>query len=252
MCTVTVYRPALATAKHTLSADLPQLVVTMNRDERRDRQAEVPPQRYDHQQSLRLYPLDSDANGTWFGVNQLGICLSLLNRYDSIDYTASKSRGLIIPDLLLLDSVQTIKAALLDMALGQFSPFTLFINTAYDSAVAQWDGRNLAINKPMVGAYMHISSSSWQSDDVLPWRKSLFETWVEQGAEHNAQGMPSYNLMQPEGWAKYAPRVSRENAYTKSITQYAIYAKQVQAKYWSEQVLPNGTSQDATMHLSSL
>lgn len=68
MCTVTVHRSAN------------RLLVTMNRDEARDRAPEVPPAIH-HNDVNWLAPSDSARGGTWIGVNDRGVVACLLNGY---------------------------------------------------------------------------------------------------------------------------------------------------------------------------
>lgn len=244
MCTVTVHRIHDEQVKSSEQS----LVVTMNRDERRDRAAELQPQIY----TDALYPLDSEAGGTWFGINKYGVCLSLLNRYDAINYTAKRSRGLLIPELLIYRTVSSIKAALLKIDLKDFAPFTLMINTFDTCEIIQWSGQEFILQHPMISEYMHLSSSSWKPKAVLPWRQTAFEEWVENGAQYHKNKLPLYNLHQPLGKADYAPLVSREQSYTKSITQYHCQNAQVSSFYWNDKALPNGKPVSLTMPLHTV
>ncbi len=229
MCTVTVVRPLASKQK--------KLIVTMNRDERRDRLPEIALDLY---QEKFLYPVDSEAQGTWCGANQFGLSLCLLNRYDEIAYEPSKSRGLLIPSLLACETLEQLKLEIVDIDLSVYAPFTLFVNNIDHGELLHWDGKTFIVEKPFGQTHTHFSSSSWNAKRVLPWREREFTRWAEQGASNNKQGMPTYNLLQPKGEEAFAPFVSRDNAYTKSITQFIINDESVEGRYWPEEALPKG------------
>lgn len=237
MCTVTVAR---------LAAD--NLIVTMNRDELRDRATEQAP-KYFKAAVEAIYPIDTQAKGTWCAVNAYGLVFSLLNRYDNIDYHANISRGNIILKLLACENAEDVLKNIQQLNIKQYAPFSLFINGFAESILIHWDGNNLHTNNIENQRFYSFTSSSWLAAEVLPWREQQFKIWLDKGAEHNQQGLPTYNLLQPKNKSDYAPLVSREHSYTKSITQFNLTSDKAVCRYWSENQLPEGKYQEIKMPL---
>src|SRR4051812_25136028 len=96
-----------------------------NRDEKRTRKSAVAPGLRTAGGTRFIAPLDGDFGGTWIAVNEHGVSICLLNRYDT---TARGwvSRGLLVLDLM--GSSRSATEAVQSAArryLSQFSPFTL-------------------------------------------------------------------------------------------------------------------------------
>src|SRR5215470_2366098 len=76
-----------------------------NRDERHTRKPALPPAVREQRGIRFVTPIDGDHGGSWIGVNQFGLSLCLLNRYQNeavssdgvFDYT---SRGLLLLELI--------------------------------------------------------------------------------------------------------------------------------------------------------
>ena len=81
--------------------------VWFNRDEQRSRQIATPPAIYSSSQGLKsIYPVDPQGGGTWFGINEAGLTIGLLNDYQNQTNTKPddqgeiRSRGLLVKDAL--------------------------------------------------------------------------------------------------------------------------------------------------------
>lgn len=210
----------------------------MNRDEHRERATETAPV-VDNKRAA-IYPVDTQAHGTWCAVNTAGVVFSLLNRYDQIHYQPTLSRGQIILQHLDCDSVQAVLNKLCNVAMTNYAPFSLFINTFTQSVLVHWNGLALSEQRYAAEPYTSFSSSALQAEQVLPWRQQQFNAWVKAGAPHTAQGMPTYNILQPEQHKTFAPFMSRPQACTKSITQFTVTSQNIISKYWPQSQLPQG------------
>lgn len=221
----------------------------MNRDEQRDRAAEQAPAFDTHRGAI--YPIDTQAQGTWCAVNTAGIVFSLLNRYDKIGYQPMASRGQIILQLLDSASVQLVLQKLQTLTLADTAPFSLYINTDQHSVLLHWNGRALSEQWQAAAPYASFSSSALQAEQVLPWRQQQFAAWVKAGAEHTAQGLPTFNILQPAEHKAFAPFMSRPQACTKSITQFTVTPHSITSKYWAQSQLPQGAYDYQTQSRSS-
>lgn len=203
-------------------------MLTMNRDEARTRGPELPPEvnRPDDAPAW-LAPRDSDKGGTWIGVNEHGIVACLLNRYQDYDPALlpeqPRSRGAIIPRLMVCRSMTTCRQ-LLDYAMDQladYPPFTLLLASPGKGMRLDWAGTGSVLEEPLNEPWAMVSSSFFESDGVLPWRKKLFDAWRRDGAPC-LDGIPDFHRLQPAGKATWAPLMARGISCTRSITQVFV------------------------------
>ena len=111
-----------------------------NRDEKRTRKAAAAPQLQTARGTRFIAPLDAECGGTWIGVNEHGVSVCLLNRYDRAA-RGRVSRGLLVLDLLGSRSAAEAVQSIAERDLGQFSPFTLAVlEPAFPAALCLWDG----------------------------------------------------------------------------------------------------------------
>ena len=113
-----------------------QVIVTSNRDEHIQRASAIAPQKFTLNTTHAYYPVDPQANGTWFCVKQNGEIFVLLNGAEFKHIRAAnykKSRGLILLDLL--DNSQPI-LEWERFNLDQIEPFTVVAYT--ENKLQQW------------------------------------------------------------------------------------------------------------------
>ena len=79
----------------------------MNRDESRARHEAGIKAREASKVNL-LFPVDGLAGGTWFGINDSGVVMALLNRYQAQHVRNPITRGKIIPNCLSRGSYNNI------------------------------------------------------------------------------------------------------------------------------------------------
>jgi len=198
MCTVTIFK----------SGD--KTILTMNRDEARDRPKETPPNVHGNM----FFPVDTQAGGTWIGANKKGDFYCLLNRYDSGAPAPKFSRGLIIPKLLKESDAKITES--------DYSPFTLVSFVDGLLSVKQWDG-NIANITHEKDYPFFITSTSYEANSVKPYRKKLFETFLPKKADTPEQIL-AFHMAQEQGMEDHAINVSRIHSRTTSITQIIISA----------------------------
>src|SRR5882724_8716006 len=74
-----------------------------NRDELHTRKPALPPRVHERSDVRFIAPIDGDLGGSWIGVNEFGLSLCLLNRYQDGEQSATeskKSRGLLLAGLM--------------------------------------------------------------------------------------------------------------------------------------------------------
>jgi uncharacterized protein with NRDE domain len=127
-----------------------------------------------------IAPIDSFANGTWIGVNDINNVIILLNggnENHSRNKTYRKSRGLIVLELLSSE-LPVVDWNLMD--LKDIEPFTLIIYSDDHLFQLVWDGTN-KIRMLLDAAVPHIfSSSTLYTPAAKANRKQLFDNWIEE------------------------------------------------------------------------
>lgn len=244
MCTVTILREASS------------VLATMNRDEALTRGPELPPRKHVSKGGLDwMAPHDSDKGGTWMGTNALGVVACLLNAYrpgESLRPDPSggfRSRGEIIPEALERGSVGDALAWLL----GEFDPrlypsFDLMLVSPDAGMRVTWLGQGKVEARDVATGWTVISSSGWDSRDVIRWREREFERWRAAGCALVGT-LPSFHLLQEAGHEDRSPLMKRDWSSTRSVTQVRVDAveRRVSLRYWPDPK-PSSTSPDSELN----
>lgn len=206
------------------------LLVTMNRDEKKDRAPEVPPHKWNSPDIIA--PQDSKGLGTWAAINQSGQIACLLNGYQEQDFKKSglKSRGEIIPAILASENPYV---AAENIEASQYASFDLFVIDGTDLKHYCWNGKDYSQRNIDPQEWFFFTSSSWNSKEVKQTRRNAYEDWYKQGAliENN---LPNIHIYQSAGSSAYSVLMEREDACTKSITQFECHKGGNVLRYWPE------------------
>lgn len=146
-----------------------------NRDEKRTRKPAAPPQLYTQEGTRYIAPRDGDHGGTWIATNERGMSLCLLNGTPNGErFINSRSRGLLIPDLIAAQTLWEACERLANTNLSCYAPFTLIgLEPGTPATYIEWDGIETAI-VTYADHYMPVTSSSFDPDDVRQRRKAEF------------------------------------------------------------------------------
>jgi uncharacterized protein with NRDE domain len=213
----------------------------MNRDEARSRH-EGDFQQLTDSQPHRLFPTDSLAGGTWFGANQKGLVLALLNRYQASNPNGHKSRGLLIPHFLStwLSASQT--AELDARALHDYNPFDLIASDSQQTWQLSWDGNDVRL-KQRTESHFSFSSSALNTNQVLDYRQSLFKDWQQKlprsiaPSELAQSVLRDFHLQQTPSAETQSVLMDRHEAHTKSICQARVTDTATHLQYFDESTL---------------
>ena len=214
----------------------------MNRDEQKERKEEkelFQTRPFDNGIKT-IYPIDSVSQGTWFGFNEYGITLALLNRYQDPLIENAKSRGSIIPSLLPYSSMKALLNALLEKEFSQFNPFDLVIIDQQNVHKLSWNGKNTSNKSQSTSHAFFLSSSSINTEKTLAYRQSLFERYlVQNNEESNCQFriLHDFHLLQDKADLSASIRMQRENTHTKSISQLRAGPTRLDYSYFNEESL---------------
>lgn len=170
MCTVTIVPKPNASRAFRMAC---------NRDELHGRSPALPPQQREFENTQALMPIDPASGGTWVGVNEHGLALTLLN-YNPADPPTNRdlSRGGVIPSLLHAQSVHQVIQGLVGLERERMMPFRL---VACDGeSVLLWRSTEpveRVVVDPWDGEPVMWTSSGLGDHVVEGPRRALFEGW---------------------------------------------------------------------------
>ena len=210
MCTVTV-------VPHDRGVRL-----VCNRDEQRTRSVALPPQIYDLGGRLAVFPLDPQGGGTWIGVNDAGIVISLLNLKGATPATRNRtqgSRGLIVRNLLHCASLPHAIALAENLDPRAFEAFRVVIVHDGRVAVGTSDGiASIRCTEQRLDRPLLFTSSSLGDAVVGPPRERLFERMVVRNSTGWLGGQTRYHQHQWPHRPEISVRMERRDALTVSRT----------------------------------
>src|SRR5690349_6351641 len=120
----------------------------MNRDEPLTRSQALPPSIFQSGDLLAIYPSE-ESGGTWIACNQHGVTFALLNWNVTATnlLTQQRSRGTLIPHLIVKSTFDEVAGALGQMTFDGLLPFRL-IGIFPDHQQARewrWDGKSFEV-----------------------------------------------------------------------------------------------------------
>ena len=156
------------------------LVVAANRDEFLDRPATAPT--CIHESPWVVAGLDLTAGGTWFGVNQYGLLVGLLNRRTAAPVDPlRRSRGLLCLETLdhtdVAGAMQAVSAGHAD----DYNPFNLLVASPESAFVAQNIGGQVRVTHLEPG--LHLLTNLDLNDPTCP-RIAKSHSLFEAAGEH--------------------------------------------------------------------
>ena len=222
MCTLTIY------------SGKKRCVVTMNRDESRTRKEAGLLYSRSSPNARLFYPVDIASGGTWFGVNNRGVILCLLNRYQSPQKSNAVSRGNIIPKALEQGGFNAVATWLERQQFSSYNPFDLFLATRKKFRVFSWSGESCTISALEFDHWYLFASSGLMTEEVLAFRRNIFEAWSEEIGEKLQDAdeiLRGFHLIQVEGMESHSVLMEREQSHTKSVIQADLDGKAMRVKY---------------------
>lgn len=160
--------------------------IAFNRDELRKRPIAKIPIIGENDDVRYMYPVDPQGGGTWIGVNDFGIAMALLNfnpepgspLIDKIKtlLPGAKSRGTIIPVLLVHKNMQEVLNHLDSFSVGRFLPFRLIVLDSNNVASLTWNGETFDRHISPWNKEPFFFTSSGLSDELVERiRRPIFQ-----------------------------------------------------------------------------
>ncbi|HXG68974.1 MAG TPA: NRDE family protein [Blastocatellia bacterium] len=192
-----------------------------NRDERHTRKPALAPRMKELRGARYIAPADGDFGGAWVGVNQFGLTLALLNRYDDSTLAPSGervSRGLLLPGLLDSRSCAEVYSRFARLGLPRYQPFTLVaLAPAEPLFLARWTGRECLMDADAETA-MPLSSSSFDTQGVVESRRRLFGQMAARQGGVDADLLYAFHRSHEPARGPYSVCMHRDDAATVSFS----------------------------------
>ena len=197
-----------------------------NRDERRDRPAALPPRTFTLDGRLAAFPVDPAGGGTWIGINETSLVVTLLNVHAKQAHrTVARlpSRGHIVRALLSSGSIPEALAAASRIDARRFAPFrllvvqrcTIAVSRASDAARLDWSFASIV--RPLL-----FTSSSLGDASVGPVRRRLFDRMMAIGRAGWLDAQARFHRHQWRARPEASVRMERPDALTVSRTTVEV------------------------------
>lgn len=240
MCTVTIV-PGPA-GQHAFR-------MACNRDESHGRAPAQPPTSTDIDGVHTLMPIDPSSGGTWVGVNEHGLALTLLNYNLSEPPTGrDRSRGDVIPSLLGARSIHEMIQKLVHIERERMMPFRL---VACDGEwVLLWRSTEpveRVVVDPWDGEPVMWTSSGLGDHLVEGPRRELFDSWFgDEPSEYISEQVAFHRHKWPDR-GQLSVCMHREDARTVSYTVIDVEPTGVTMTYHPDR--PDLDAQDSIITL---
>jgi len=188
------------------------LEVQFNRDELKTRPIAEPPSLFEAGGSSFLSPRDPKGGGTWMLVNERGVVICLLNKWEleGREIAEPRSRGKLVWSLASLTSLSEIEEILTD--LDDYQAFTLVVFTPSGDRCWEWNGESLQSQE----VPPFLTSSSYEFEAVRAEREAAFLAEGQNEDFHASPGRsPSaftvrMNRPDAQTWSRSCVRISEK------------------------------------------
>lgn len=224
-----------------------QTLILFNRDESYSRSPEGPLEERTLGNTRVASPSDGDAGGTWIGINQKGCALALLNHYPkgvSVPENP-RSRGLLLSELLDLESPRQLRERLSNTDLDLYPSFRLVAIDDQEVIEARWNRSQLIFNTPEPP----LSSSSVDDEAIPMARQTLFRKTV-----NSPESMLDFHRSHLPEKGAWSTCMHREDARTCSFTRIILTEKAITIEHAHRSPCegPDEMDQVITLQKSSL
>jgi hypothetical protein len=204
-----------------------------NRDELRTRPAALPPRVIERDGVRFIAPIDPQGGGTWAGVNDAGLALCLLNRYDvPFDMQRSyASRGQLVLSSLTCSTREHAVAAVERADLNSYPPFVLLaLDPHGPAALLAWDGRHVTIDWDATGRCPLVSSGV-DPAAVTEHRRQRLLHFTQGRPDPSAETLYALHCDGAGSPNSYTPHMARAEAGTVSFSWITVRPDKVQYRY---------------------
>ena len=222
-----------------------------SRDESHDRAPAKPPEKFETDGVHYMMPIDPSSGGTWVGVNEHGLALTLLNfNLPEPPTGRDRSRGDVIPALLSSAHVDEVHDRLAAIEHERMMPFRLVAcdgqkvllwrstEPGKHAEVARWDG-----------APQMWTSSGLGDHLVEAPRRELFEAWFSEDIPLSyTDDQLAFHCHQWPDRQHLSVCMHREDARTVSYTTVDVQDDRIKLTYHPDR--PDRDAQDSWKNLA--
>lgn len=206
-----------------------------NRDERKTRPPAWTPRVRARHGVQFIAPIDGESGGSWIGVNQFGLTLALLNRYDTPPGPPRDeylSRGWLLLDLLDSVSPQHVQERLRARRLTAFQPFTLAAVPVHKAArLFAWDGSRLTVEEN-AEANLPLTSSSFATGQVIAARRTQFQQLP--GVTDRVRQLDDFHRSHAPASGAFSVCLHRADAHTVSYSHIQVEDAHITFHYYPQ------------------
>jgi hypothetical protein len=216
-----------------------------NRDEKHTRRIALPPAVRERRGVRFIAPLDGDCGGTWIGVNQFGLSLCLINRYQDEPVPADElvpaveeanylSRGLLLFELIDCRTRSQTQSRIGQIDLTRFRPFTLLIlEPEQPSLLTHWTGRE-RLSEPDGESAMPLISSSRDLAGVSFSRRRRFNSLLMESEKVDDDLLDKFHHSHFPAASAYSTCMHRDDARTVSFSKVNVSRDSIEFFYHAD------------------
>lgn len=205
----------------------------MNRDEKRDRFAALPPKIVEFENHRVLFPREP-TGGTWISANDAGVCLALINwhRIKREPNNGVRTRGEVIRKLAGISTSDEISAAVKKLALRKLRPFRLIAIVSSENRVIEWrwNLNRLSIRKHSWEPH-HWFSSSFDEATAEATRAQVCAALPDESAKQDVKWLRRLHRSHEPERGPFSICMHRPDAATVSYTEVAVSGRSVVMYY---------------------
>jgi len=196
-----------------------------------------------------LAPIDPQGGGSWITVNEWGVAVALLNRYDvPVDQSKKyESRGRLVVGMAGHRSAAEVADAVPEAGLDRFPPFVLLTLDRHGPAhIVDWDGQT-ARRGDASNARMPLVSSGYRQLEVEEHRRRLLAAMTPLTPDEGGEWLWRFHCAGEDGPDSYSPHMSHPLAWTVSFSWVTVTQDEVVFRYLPEP--PRSSVRDEMMVL---
>ena len=205
-------------------------LLCFNRDEQKSRSPGLPPARAIRDGVGVLAPTDSEAGGSWIGVNAYGLSLCLANRYDDPPQTPPGepiSRGLLLTALFSSGSQSEVVTRITTADLARYRPFTIACaEPGSPLLLAAWNGQRLN-SRTWTAPGLVVTSSGVNQAGAEAARRALFESWAASRHRFDTETLTLLHRSHEPARGPLSICMHRDDAETVSFSRVEVTGRQV-------------------------
>jgi hypothetical protein len=210
-----------------------------NRDEKHTRQVALPPAVREKEGVRFVAPLDGDYGGTWIGVNQYGLSLCLLNRYqDEAGFSSGAaeylSRGFLPAEFMDCPTRWQTRNRIERLDLRRYRPFTIVVlEPEPPPLLIHWTGRGLLFESNGETA-IPLVSSSYDPEGVRRSRRRHFEGLLKESGKVDGRLLERFHRSHFPTASAYSTCMHRDDARTVSFSKINVTGDDIEFTYHAD------------------